>query len=284
AKDLGTMTWNPKDGGTYEKIAAHLTVDTKGVRGDQPGFDKNHIKTYGSGVVASNQMSGDISWYPFAASTGWRLMDLKHPTQLNYADPRFVQTMDWAKQMAAKGYAPSYNLFTLSDSEQLGSGKVAMTMGGSWEAATFAALKGTKVGIAPTVLGPDGVTRHVTAGSNGNVIWTGSKNKDATWKWISYQESKECQTKAATYSASFFPSNPDAMAALLASEQKKGVDLSVFSGQAQHGVLQYDPQYPNGAEMQAAMVPLFEAYLTGKRDDSVWPEAQTKSAEIMAKK
>ncbi|HZX02872.1 extracellular solute-binding protein, partial [Kribbella sp.] len=47
AKDLGTMTWNPKDGGTYEKIAAHLTVDTKGVRGDQPGFDKNHIKTYG---------------------------------------------------------------------------------------------------------------------------------------------------------------------------------------------------------------------------------------------
>ena len=283
-KDLQNMTWNPQDGGTYEKIAAHMTIDNNGVRGDQPGFDKNHIATYGSGVVAANQMSGDVSWYPFAASTGWRMMDSQHPTQINYADPRFVQTMDWAKQMVAKGYAPSYNQFTLAHTEQLGSGKVAMTMGGSWEASTFAALKGTKVGIAPTVLGPDGTTRRVFTNINGNVMWAGSKNKDATWKWISYQESAACQTTAATYNASFFPSNPDAMTAMIAAEQKKGVDLSVFSDQVQQGVLTENPQYPNGAEMQSTMVPLFEAYLTGKRDDSVWSEAQSKSAQIMAKK
>ena len=45
-------TWNPTDGGTFEKIVAQLTVDTNGKRGDQPGFDKNHVKTYGLGFDA----------------------------------------------------------------------------------------------------------------------------------------------------------------------------------------------------------------------------------------
>src|SRR4051812_36490181 len=37
---LKSMVWNPKDGGTYEKIIAHLTVDQNGKRGDEAGFDK----------------------------------------------------------------------------------------------------------------------------------------------------------------------------------------------------------------------------------------------------
>ena len=44
---LDNLTWNPKDGGTFEKIVAHLTVDTNGVRGDEPGFDKNNVKMHG---------------------------------------------------------------------------------------------------------------------------------------------------------------------------------------------------------------------------------------------
>src|SRR5690349_692447 len=39
-EQLGTLAWNPTDGGTYEKAIAHLTVDKSGKRGDEAGFDK----------------------------------------------------------------------------------------------------------------------------------------------------------------------------------------------------------------------------------------------------
>src|SRR4051812_13820217 len=39
---LQNLTWNPTDGGDFEKLIAKLTVDEHGRHGDQPGFDKNH--------------------------------------------------------------------------------------------------------------------------------------------------------------------------------------------------------------------------------------------------
>ena len=36
--DLQNLTWNPDDGGTYEKMIAHLTVDQSGKRGDEAGL------------------------------------------------------------------------------------------------------------------------------------------------------------------------------------------------------------------------------------------------------
>src|SRR5437016_8863061 len=34
-QQLDSMDWNPTDGGTFEKIIAHLTVDANGKRGDE---------------------------------------------------------------------------------------------------------------------------------------------------------------------------------------------------------------------------------------------------------
>ena len=48
--DLADWSWNPTDGGTFEKILARLTVDKNGVRGDEPGFDKNRVAVYGLGI------------------------------------------------------------------------------------------------------------------------------------------------------------------------------------------------------------------------------------------
>src|SRR4051812_39835586 len=39
--ELQNLNWNPRDGGTFEKLVAHLTVDVNGKRGDEPGFDKH---------------------------------------------------------------------------------------------------------------------------------------------------------------------------------------------------------------------------------------------------
>ena len=49
-EELKNLAWNPTDGGTYEKVIAHLTVDANGKRGDEPGFDKTKVKVYGLGL------------------------------------------------------------------------------------------------------------------------------------------------------------------------------------------------------------------------------------------
>lgn len=279
--DLANMTWNPSDGGTFQKIAAHLTVDTHGKRGDQSGFDPQHIKVYGSGVLGAADFIGQTSWFPFAATTGWTLGDKPAwPTQFNYGDQRFVKTMGWIRSMQDKGYAPAYNQFTVADTQQVGSGKVAMTVGGSWEASTFATLKGASVGTAPTPKGQVG--RRTISNANGNVMWAGSKNKAATWKWMSYQESSTCQAKAATYNGSFFPSINSAMSQLVSQEKTKGIDLSVFIDMEQAGDLEAAGAYRNGSDIQAKLVPLFQAYFSGKKDDSVWATAQQTSKQVMA--
>ena len=42
--DLAKLTWNPTDGGSYEKLIAHLTVAANGKRGETNGFQKTQVK------------------------------------------------------------------------------------------------------------------------------------------------------------------------------------------------------------------------------------------------
>jgi multiple sugar transport system substrate-binding protein len=46
-EQMKNLTWNPEDGGSYEKAIARLTVDKNGKRGDEAGFDKNNVAVYG---------------------------------------------------------------------------------------------------------------------------------------------------------------------------------------------------------------------------------------------
>jgi multiple sugar transport system substrate-binding protein len=46
-QDIKDLTWNPTDGGTFERLIAKATVDQKGRTGLDPAFDKTKIKTYG---------------------------------------------------------------------------------------------------------------------------------------------------------------------------------------------------------------------------------------------
>ncbi|WP_236655215.1 ABC transporter substrate-binding protein [Streptacidiphilus carbonis] len=281
-----SLTWNPDDGGTLGKMIAHLTVDAKGVRGDQPGFDKNNVKTYGYGEIAAKDFIGQTTWGPLVESTGWRISDKESwPTVFNYGDPRFVKTMDWIRSLTDKGFAPKIGQFgdSVSDIDLLSSGKVAMESAGSWEAATFVKIPGLKVGIAPMPYGPDGKTRAVLSNSNGNNIWAGTKNPDLAWKWVSYMGSEACQSKA-SLTGTFFPSIPASMDASAKALAAKGVDLSVFTGMLKNKELIASPVYVNGAALQAAVEPLFQAYFAGQKSDSVFTDMQNQSKTILAKK
>ena len=282
-KDLQNLTWNPEDGGTFLSVVKKLTVDTKGVRGDQPGFDKEHVKVYGIGTVASDDNIGQTTWGPFAASTGFQLTDKPNwPTQFNYDDKRFVATMDFLRKLTDDGYAPELKQFTTGVTDELGSGSVAMVAGGSWDAPPLAKLPGLKLGTAPMVKSPTG-TRSVISNMNGNNIWAGTKNPEQTWKWVSYMGSQECQTTAAAVNGSFFPSIAASMKTFVDTSAKSGLDLSVFGAYQANGELFPAPAYGNGAEIEADIRPQFEAFFTHQANDELWPALQEKSKQLIAK-
>jgi multiple sugar transport system substrate-binding protein len=281
--DVAALNWNPDDGGTIGKMIAHLTVDDNGHRGDEPAFDKNHVKTYGFGEMASKDFLGQTTWSSFVSTTGWRLGNAPNwPTELNYNDPRLVKTMDWVRSLVSAGYAPKIGEFTssVSDVDLLSSGTVAMETGGSWEAATFAKIPGVKVGIGPTVLGPDGKTRAVFSNSNGNTIWAGTKNPDLVWKWVSYMGSAACQSKA-SLTGTFFPSIPASMDASAAALKSQGVDLSPFTDMLKNKILYPSPDFRNGAALQDAIEPMFEAYFAGQQNDGVFAQMQAQTKTIL---
>jgi ABC-type glycerol-3-phosphate transport system substrate-binding protein len=290
-QDIDSLTWNPQNGGSFGKMIAHLTIDKNGVRGDQPGFDKNNVATYGIGVLNSDDFIGQTTWGDLAPTTGWNFGNTADwPTVVNYDDPRFVQTMDWIKSLATDGYMPPFGEYTqangqasVSDVEQLGTGKVAMTTGGSWEASTFAKITGVQTGIAPTPIGPDG-TRKVMSNSNGDNIWAGTKNPDLAWKWVSYMGSAQCQTMAATKNGSFFPSIPASMDALSKAMASQGVDLSVFTQYQQDHSLYGAAVYGNGAALQQAIQPMLDQYFGGQAGDGIFASMQAKSKQVLADK
>jgi multiple sugar transport system substrate-binding protein len=99
---------------------------------------------------------------------------------------------------------------------------------------------------------------------------------------MSYQESAACQTKAATYNGSFFPSISSSMNALVSYEQAKGVDLSVFTQQRDQGELIDQVPAKNWTEIGNNLNPIFEAYFLGEKNDSVWQQADQVSAQSIA--
>ncbi|MFZ4892859.1 ABC transporter substrate-binding protein [Plantibacter sp. Mn2098] len=279
---LENLTWNPKDGGTFLSVVKHLSVDVNGVRGDEAGYDKDHVAVYGIGALASNDNLGQTTWGPFAGSAGFKLTDKPNwPTQFNYADKTFISTMDFIRSLSDDGFAPKLGQFTTGGSDQIGSGKVAIVPGGSWEATSLTKLPGVKVGIAPVVSSEDG-KRSVITNMNGNNIWAGTKHQEQTWKWVSYMGSEACQTAAATSNGSFFPSIAKSMTALIDSSSKAGVDLSVFGQYQSSGSLFPAPAYSNGAKMEAEIRPQFEAYFLGQTGDETWPKLQEQTKQIIA--
>ncbi|GGN42967.1 hypothetical protein [Streptomyces fuscichromogenes] len=101
--------------------------------------------------------------------------------------------------------------------------------------------------------------------------------------WVSYMGSEACQSKA-SLTGTFFPSIPAAMDASAKALARTGVDLSVFTDMIKDKVLCPSPVYGNGAALQDALQPLFQAYFAGQKNDSVFTEMQNQSKQLLAKK
>ncbi|MEU3983458.1 sugar ABC transporter substrate-binding protein [Streptomyces sp. NPDC026672] len=290
AHDITTMRWDPDGGGSFEKVVAHLTVDRKGVRGDEPGFDGKHVATYGisSMVTVGNDFNGLTTWRPLASSLGWRIGDRpNYPTVFRYDDPRLEKTFAFVRELTDKGYAPAPGEFSsagapASGAQLLGSGKIAIYAGGSWEASTLATLPKLKIGTGPMVAGPDG-TRATVSNANGNVIWSGTDHPDQTWAWVSYMGSAECQRTAST-TGTFLPSIPEAVDTSVAAMARQGVDLSVFRRQEKERQLLPNTPYSNGTALQATLLPLMQQYFAHQKGQGVFRQMTDESRKLLADK
>jgi multiple sugar transport system substrate-binding protein len=274
ASKLAGLSWNPKDGGTYEKAIAHLTIDNNGVRGDQPGFDKNHVKVYGLGLDGgSGGGVGQTQWSMYTGTTGWNFTN-KNPwgTKYNYDDPKFQSTISWMADLISKGYMPSVQAVTGNDSTQtFGAGKYAMITNGSWNIGSFAGLKGVKVGIAPTPTGPNGKRASMFNGL-ADSIWSGSKNKDAAAKWVEYLASPACENVVGAKGV-VFPAIASGVQKAEAAFSQRGIDVQPFTQQVANKTTFLFPITDNAAKITSIIQPAVDAVFEGKAPASSLTDA-----------
>jgi len=226
--EVDNATWNPDDGGTFERIAARLSIDTKGLRGDQPGFDPANVAVYGLGLDPGSLTYGQTTWAGFARSLGFELLNKKPwGTRYNYSDPRFIKTIAWWRHMIEKGYMPPVSdARTLGQTAMFQAGKIAMAIDGDWTLATYTTTEGVKTAFSPQPRGPQGSWSLYNGLAD--PIWVGTKHPQEAWKWVKFLASPASQNIIGD-SAVVFPAIREATERAVAAHKKNGVDVSAFT-------------------------------------------------------
>ncbi|WP_348786680.1 sugar ABC transporter substrate-binding protein [Leifsonia sp. NPDC080035] len=257
--ELSALSWNPTDGGSFEKMLAHLTVDANGVRGDEPGFDKNHVATYGLASNDAGGSDGQTQWSAFTGSTGWTYTDKKTwGTHYNYDDKRFQDTISWYFGLAKKGYLAPFTAYSASNGPevQLGSGKAALSMNGSWMISTYAQLKGVDVGMALTPVGPTGKRASMLNGL-ADSITKNAANKEGAAKWVAYLASPACQDIVGEQGI-VFPAVKSGTDKAIAAYNARGLDVSSFTKQVSDKTTFSFPITNYAADITALMAPAMQ--------------------------
>ena len=264
AADLADLTWNPTDGGTFEQLIAHLTVDNAGKRGDQPGFDKTKVAVYGLGLNGAGDGAGEAIWAQYALSNGWEYYSgSTAKPQFNYSDPKFLDTMKWFRGLSDKGFMPALKVAVSGIGMQAsyGAGKYAMTTDGVWSAKAYSEMTDVKTIVAPLPVGPSGHRASPANGLADNIAVTTEHPEEAK-KLVAFFGSTECQSLVAD-EAVVFPAiselgdqTTDAFAA-------SGIDITPFLETIDAGDVYQSPNVQNWAEVDALMMPAMQAFLGG---------------------
>ncbi|WP_297105551.1 ABC transporter substrate-binding protein [Tessaracoccus sp.] len=260
--EMANMTWNPQDGGSFEKAVAKLTVDKNGKRGDEAGFDKNNVAVYGLGLPASGAGVGQTEWFWFVGSTGWRHTDTNPwGSKYNFDDPRFQDSIAWWAGLIEKGYMPKLETTVgASMNDNFGASKTAINANGSWMINTYFGYNGINVGLAPTPEGPEG--RVSMFNGLADSIWAGSKNQENAAKWVKYMASPACQDVVGEMGV-VFPALKSGTEKASAAFKAKDIDVSSFTVHVDNGSTALFPITENAAKIEGVMKPAMDAVLAG---------------------
>ena len=237
---LDSLTWNPTDGGTFEKLIAELTIDDNGNNGLSPKFDKNHVKVYGFVPTYDDGAQGQNGWGDLAAENGFSFLPKNFSTDYDYNSAALAQTIDWFASLAKKGYAPAYSKSSsLGVQTVLDSGQGAITITGSFDVASYTgATAKQKYDFAELPIGPDG--RKTFINDLSDAIWAGTKHPQQAWQWVSYLASPACQDVVASQGV-VFPAITEASAKAEKARIAEGQDITPFvqEAEASGGTLTY---------------------------------------------
>lgn len=230
ANSVASLTWNPTDGGTFGALVKHLTVDKNGVHGDQPGFDKSKVATYGF-AMENDGISGQSAWATFALDMGWYWTTPNAPfaTQYNMDDPKVVPVFAWVASMFNDGFfAPMAQVDSLGITPVLDTNVAAMSFQGAWTISSFtaAADKNQTYAWAALPAGPNGPGMTIS-NSLAQSVLTVSKHPAEAAKWVEFVGSTACQDLVAQ-KAVVFPSIPSEATTVSQVDQAAGVDISSF--------------------------------------------------------
>ncbi|GGP04439.1 sugar ABC transporter substrate-binding protein [Nonomuraea glycinis] len=269
-EDMEKLEWNPKDGGSYEKTIAHLTVDKNGKRGDEPGFDKTKVAVYGIGLAGSGAGFGQTEWSMYAMSNGWQYADQNPwPSRFNYADPKFKETITWFTSLIDKGYMPSMAIAGagVNQMDAYGAGKYAMVTEGSWNTKSYWNMKGVKSVLAPTPVGPTGKRASLFNGLADNIS-AATDNPDAAWAWVKFLGSPACQEEIVADEAVIFPAIKSARTRAEQAFGKLGIDVKPFTMHVEEGTTHLAPIADHWADITATMTETMDAIFSRKADVS----------------
>lgn len=270
AADLEGLTWNPDDGGTFEDVVAHLSVDANGVRGDEEGFDPDDVVTYGLASGGSGGTNhGQTQWSWLAGATGWEYTDAQvWAEEYNYDDPQVQDSVAWLFGLVDKGFMPSFEQVGTSPnpSQQLGSGSAALSPNGSWTIRSYEELQGIELGIAKVPAGPVGEPASMYNGL-GDSISAQTDNPEEAAQWVSFLGSDACQVLIGQ-EGTVFPARPAGTEAAIETFEERGVDVSAFTELVENENTVLFPVTDNGAEVLSILNPVLDGIYIGELDAS----------------
>lgn len=222
--ELQDMTWNPDDGGSFQELAARLTIDADGVRGDEAGFDPNNVDRYGYGVDWDGATWGQTQFSHFPHSLGWTFHD-EAGTEFYYDDPRLASTFEWFLDMIDAGYKMPYE-DSVDVNELFVAGETSLTTDGSWMIGWYVDGMGDNLGFAPLPAGPEG--RNSMFNGLSDAIWSGTDHPEEAWKWVEFLASPEAQEIVGSHGV-VFPAVQSGTEAALEVYEDRGLDVTAYT-------------------------------------------------------
>ncbi len=276
--ELQNMSWNPKDGGSFEQLVKKLTVDSKGNNATSPNFDKKNVAVYGYQTPGPGGMTGQTEWSHFAVSNGFKFQDAPWSGKLYYDSPKLAETLDYLAGLPAKGLSA-----TAESTKSLGSDamfvgkKAAIVPQGSWMISYFAGNAKFDHAWVPLPKGPTG-KRATMFNGLADSIWAGSKVKEEAWKWVKYLGSADCQNTVASYGV-VFPAVKGTAEKAIEAQKKKGVDSSAFMAMTKEQTF-LAPIADNGSQIEEIVKNANEQVFFGK--SKATDALKTASAKVNA--
>ncbi|MET9827962.1 sugar ABC transporter substrate-binding protein [Streptomyces sp. NPDC006385] len=234
---LGGLTWNTTDGGTFVKALQKLTIDVNGKHPNEKGFDAKHVKQYGLALASAN---GQTDWWNAATQNGCKLQD-KAWGKWTLDQQSCVQAIQFVRDLRLKYHVAVPASVTNTPNgaslpQVLARKQAAVVWDGSWDLNAYQGSMKGNFGVAELPSGPVG--KGTVYNGLSNALYAGSKHPKEAWELVKWLGSEESQ-KIIVAEGSVWPGIPTLNKDFVAAWQKRGVDVSAFSKAAEGTTVGY---------------------------------------------